>query len=374
MWVKNEKEVDISGVQYYYMFMNHEHAKKMNTGGGFGIIESGINRYLPDARIINDAPPGLKSEYDYTFKLTPSSGKSVHVVAEFKKNLRPTILPLIHARFAGAASAYKMLVSDYISPAIADKLKEQKTWFADETGNIYIDIPGRIFIFNVGNKRKAVAKVTPLVSAANARVFFFLLKSGAKVTGSYRHLANEAVVSLGKMSQAIKELQRRRIIVIQKSGLEILQPLKLLELWVQSYTEKLKPQMHKGTYTWKHGNDFSQLETPGNYPGGATWIGGERAAELMTDYLKPDSMDLWTQEENIHQLSKSYKLMESARGHIRIYTVFSETMSGGDAEGKDFMLQLVHPLIVYADLLGIPDARCHETAQMLKDKYLGWIQ
>ena len=316
----------------------------------------------------------MKSEYDYTFKLTPSRGKAVRVVAELKKNLRPAILPLIHARFAGAASAYKMLVSDYISPAIADKLKEQKTWFADETGNIYIDIPGRIFIFNVGNKRKTTAKTAPLVSSANAKISFFLLKTGPKVTGSYRHLAHESAVSLGKISQAIKELQRRRIIVGRKSGLEILQPVKLLELWVQAYTEKLKPQMHKGTYTWRHGDDFSQLEAPEEYPGGAVWIGGERAAELMTGYLKPASMDLWTREDNIHPFIKSFKLMESAKGRIHLYTVFSNTMSGGDAGDSGSVFQSVHPLIVYADLLGIPDARCHETARMVKDKYLGWIQ
>ena len=39
------------------------------------------------------------------------------------------------------------------------------------------------------------------------------------------------------------------------------------------------------------------------------------------------------------------------------------------------IVKLAHPLIVYADLIDdAADSRCHETGEMIKDKYLEWIK
>ena len=205
-------------------------------------------------------------------------------------------------------------------------------------------------------------------------MFFYLLKNGPKVEGSYRHLAKHAGVSLGKISQALGELQQRKIIHTQKNIILIQQPLRLLEFWVQSYLEKLKPQMYRGTYTWPYDDDFSNLERIGKHFNREIGIGGERAGEILTGYLKPASMDFWVEEENIPGLKMSLKLMESVNGFIRVYSFFSNDIFFENAEEKGIKPKLVHPLIVYADLLGIPGTRCHETAQMLKENRLGWIK
>jgi hypothetical protein len=356
------------------MFTKHERLKKMNNDKFLKKIEEGIKGYLPDAQIV--VPNGALSNhgYDCVFNLVYPGHISIRVVAEFKRNLRPSTFFLIESRFVNVESSHKMLVSDYITPTIADKLREKKIWFLDEAGNIYIEVPGRIFILNTGNKRKTSKKHFPFISTANSKVFFYLLKKGPKIEASYRHLAKHAGVSLGKISQAVGELQHRQIIHTQKNGILIRQPLRLLESWVQSYLEKLKPQVYRGTYTWPYDYDFSKLDGIGNHLNKKIAIGGERAGELFTGYLKAASMDLWVEEENISDLKNSLKLMESSNGFIRIYSFFSNDIFFENEKDKDIKLKLVHPLIVYADLMGIPDTRCHETAQMLKENRLGWIQ
>jgi hypothetical protein len=337
-------------------------------------IEEGIKVYLPDAQIVVPNEALANHQYDCVFNLVYPGQLSIGVVAVFKRNLRPSTFFLIESRFVNVESSQKMLVSDYITPTIADKLREKKIWFLDEAGNIYIEAPGRIFILNTGNKKKTSKTHFPFISTANSKVFFYLLKNGPKVEGSYRHLAKHAGVSLGKISQALGELQQRQIIHTQKNIILIQQPLRLLEFWVQSYLEKLKPQVYRGIYTWPYGEDFSNLDGIGKHFNRGIGIGGERAGELLTGYLKPASMDLWVEEENIPGLKRSLKLMESVNGFIRVYSFFSNDIFFENAEEKGIKPELVHPLIVYADLLGIPDTRCHETAQMLKENRLGWIK
>jgi hypothetical protein len=346
----------------------------MNENKFLKKIEEGIKGYLPDAQIVIPKEPISNQEYDCVFNLVYPGQLSIRVVAEFKRNLRPSTFFLIESRFVNVESSYKMLISDYITPTIADKLREKKIWFLDEAGNIYIEVPDRIFILNTGNKRKTSKKHFPFISTANSKVFFYLLKNGPRIEGSYRHLAKHAGVSLGKISQAVGELEQRQIIHTQKNGILIQQPLKLLDFWVQSYLEKLKPQVYRGTYSWPYDKDFSNLDEIGKHLNREIGIGGERAGEILTGYLKPASIDLWVEEENIPQLKKSLKLMESSNGFIHIYSFFSNDIFFENSENKYIKLRLAHPLIVYADLLGIPDTRCHETAQMLKENRLGWIQ
>jgi len=356
------------------VFTKREQLKKVNDNNFLKKIEESIKGYLPDAQISAPNEALSNQEYDYVFNLVYPGQLSIRVVAEFKRNLRPSTFVLIESRFVNVKSSQKMLVSDYITPTIADKLREKKIWFLDEAGNIYIEVPGRIFILNTGNKKKTSKKHFPFISTANSKVFFYLLKNGPKVEGSYRHLAKQSGVSLGKISQALGELQQRQIIHTQKNVILIHQPLRLLEFWVQSYLEKLKPQMYRGTYTWPYGENFSNLDGIGKHLKRGIGIGGECAGELLTGYLKPASMDLWVEEENIAELKSSLKLMESVNGFIRVYSFFSNDIFFENSEDKDIKLRLVHPLIVYADLLGIPDTRCHETAQMLKENRLGWIK
>jgi hypothetical protein len=354
--------------------MIREQKEKVNNEGFLAAIEEGINKYLTGSSIEFKEESPLNRKYDCIFYIKYSDELYGQVAAVFKKNLRPSTFPLIESRFAGIEAPFKMLVSDYITPPIAEMLRIKKIWFVDLAGNMYIEIPGKVFIFITGNKKKEVETRSPLISTASAKVFFYLLKSGLPLTTPYREIASESMVSLGKVSQTLAELKRQEIIKTKNEGIFILQPLKLLELWVQSYLEKLKPQLYRGTYTWPHGSDFSGLDRFSDQLKQKMGIGGERAGELYTGYLKAASMDLWVSETHITGIKKTVKLMESQHGAIRLYSFFSNDIFFDEPIGKENKFRLVHPLIVYADLMEIPDERCRETAQMLKQKFLAWIE
>jgi hypothetical protein len=96
-------------------------------------------------------------------------------------------------------------------------------------------------------------------------------------------------------------------------------------------------------------------------PGKTVW-GGEPAADLLTHYLKPQVLTVYTTAKK-NQLMLEWKLLPTADGNIRLYEKF----------WKDEQFDR-HPyapeLLVYADLLLTGDPRCLETAEMIYDKHL----
>lgn len=397
--------LDIYGVQYYYTFMIREQLIKMNNLDITALIEEGINEYLPGIRFESQEKIPLNTVCDAVFDIKYRDQFSYRVTAISRRNLRPSTLALIESHLAGCESQFKMLAADYITPSIADTLRTKNIWFIDMAGNIYIDIPGKVFIFNIGNKKREVEKRVSLISQANGRLFFYLLrnsvhdvvpgkrarsfngkkregeiksvrdgKNGPQLTAGYRKIAAGSMVSLGKVSQTLAELKRQGIIKIKKEGIFILQSLKLLELWVETYLGKVKPHLYRGTYKWPHGADFTKLERFSGQLKARVGIGGERGGELYTGYLKPAFMDLWVPKDYIAGIKKQMKLMESQQGTVRIYSLFSNDILYDETLSKGSSLKLVHPLMVYADLLETSDTRCLETAQMVKRELLGWIR
>ncbi|HLP47223.1 MAG TPA: type IV toxin-antitoxin system AbiEi family antitoxin [Candidatus Kapabacteria bacterium] len=366
--------LDIQFVQYYHMFMIHEQHEKMNRSEAAAIIEKGLKSYLINARLEFKKEHSSSTANEIEFNIKYGDEHPSQVTALVRRNLRPSTMSLLESRFNTVNSQFKMLLSDYISPPIADTLRMKKIWFIDEAGNIYIEVPGKIFIFNTNNKKIEIEKRHPLVSQVNGKLFFYLLKNGPQLKSGYRGIAAKSMVSLGKVSQTLAELKRRKIIKIMTDGVCILESLKLLELWVQIYLEKIKPQLFKGKFKWPYGPDFSNIDRVSAQLKTAIGIGGERAAELYTGYLKPAFMDLWVPEIYMAEFVKQVKLLESREGTIRLYTLFSDDILNSDESNEGILLKKLHPLVVYADLLETSDPRCIETAHLIKEKYLGWIR
>ncbi|MNE45422.1 hypothetical protein D3C80_1397060 [compost metagenome] len=131
----------------------------------------------------------------------------------------------------------------------------------------------------------------------------------------------------------------------------------LLERWIAGYREILRPTLHLGNYqlldkkvNWKN----LSLD-------GAVW-GGEPAANLLTSYLNPEILIIYTQEQK-NKLMKSWKLIPYLKGNIQLYQKFWN-------EDKKYNLLIAPQLIIYADLLLTDDPRCIEVAEIIYNTYL----
>ena len=94
---------------------------------------------------------------------------------------------------------------------------------------------------------------------------------------------------------------------------------------------------------------------------GKSWWGSEPAGDLLTGYLRPEELTIYTTETR-NELIKNYKLIPDEKGNVKVYKKFWQE----DEDNGNF----VPPLLVYSDLINSDDSRCQETGVMVYKKFL----
>lgn len=253
-----------------------------------------------------------------------------------------------------------LLITEYVNPNIAEKLKQHKIQFLDTVGNAYINRPP-IFIYVKGNKPPDHIRTTRRAfKPTGLKIIFVFLCNPLLVNAPYRDVAKAAGVALGTVGWVIRELKETGFLVeLDKRKRRLLNKEKLLERWVTDYPEKLRPNLFLGNYKalnpdWIHTANFKNFE--------AYW-GGEAAAEKMTHYLKPEIKTIYLKERATRFL-QTHRLVKDPQGDIELREMF------WDFDHKWKEQNLVPPLLVYADLLATGLDRNIETAKILFENEL----
>jgi len=255
----------------------------------------------------------------------------------------------------------RLLVTQYVNPNMADRLKEMNIQFIDATGNAYINEPP-IFIFAKGNKLKEKLQAQQLTRAfqpTGLKVLFTLLCKPEMINTPYRNIAKAATVALGTVGWVINDLKELGYLVdMGARGRKLVNKEKLLERWVTAYPEKLRPKQIVGKYTTR---DFGWWKNTQPNKFEAYW-GGEVAAAKITKYLKPEVATVYIEKDASKFLLRN-KLKKDPNGNVELLKTFWDF-------NDPFEIDMVPPLLVYADLLATGDARNIETAKIIYEQKL----
>ena len=93
---------------------------------------------------------------------------------------------------------------------------------------------------------------------------------------------------------------------------------------------------------------------------GETWWGGEPAGDMLTHYLKPEVLTLYTTQKRL-EIMKTYKLIPDKQGDLQLFQKFWQFTERGPT---------VPPLLAYVDLMNTGDRRCIETAEKIYHEHL----
>jgi len=95
----------------------------------------------------------------------------------------------------------------------------------------------------------------------------------------------------------------------------------------------------------------------------AQW-GGEVAAAKLTQYLAPQIVTIYTTAQQLNQLLLEFRLRKDVAGDVEILKRFWEP-------GKTWQYgDLVHPILVYADLMATGNQRNIETAKIIYEQHI----
>lgn len=255
-----------------------------------------------------------------------------------------------------------ILVTDFVPPTTADKLRELDISFFDANGNaffneseFYIFISSRGKTLNVSNPKPSL-----IFQASGLQLLFVLLSVPNSENKTYRELAEMSGVSLGTVSEVMNALIAELYLVKQAERRILFRKDFLIKRWVQSFAEILRPKLSEVQFEaedvgWWEEADLAKLK--------ACWS-GEVAADMMTSYLNPTKALIYSKELLLRLLVNKYKLRRVREGNVKIRRKFW-SFNEGDI--------IAPPLLVYADLLATAESRNLEAAQIIYDKYLAGL-
>jgi len=269
-----------------------------------------------------------------------------------------------------------MLVADYINQKLAIRLKEVGVHFIDTVGNAYIeqenlyinvrgnkpaleDVPGPTQFRNVQTGELTGGGTGRAYTPTGLKVVYEFIRDPDLVQEPYRDIAERADVALGTVGWVINDLKARGFLLDRGKDKRIKDMRAMIMAWVEAYPQKLRYKNHvthlraEDPHWW---DDFDVQEVD------AQW-GGETAAAKMTNYLKPQIATVYLRGAlgNLIRNARLAKAKNVTEANVEVYSPFWVD----DEEGN-----LVHPVIVYADLIATGDPRNLETAKLIYDEYL----
>jgi hypothetical protein len=256
-----------------------------------------------------------------------------------------------------------LLITRYVNPQMAEQLKQDGIEFMDTAGNAFINAPTQppFYIFVKGNKPPEILELgrprRRFKPVGLKIVFAFLCNPGFE-NETYREIAAVTNVALGTVGWIMRELKELGFLLdMGKRGRKLIQKENLFREWVVAYPERLRQKLILGRFRgeldwWQH----VKLD-----PLTAQW-GGEVAAAKLTQYLKPEIATIYIDARQLDRLLLGNRLKRDVIGDVEILERFWQP--GKKLEDSE----LVHPILIYADLLATGNERNLEAAKIIYDR------
>jgi hypothetical protein len=283
-------------------------------------------------------------------------GEETTYHVELKQLLRPTMLGPVLAQLQ-QLPAPTLLVTDYVTPPLAERLREQNVQFIDAAGNAFLHQPP-LLVWVKGQRPHDMPKAGEVHGRAfqttGLKVLFALLCNPELVNQPYREIARLAGVAHGTVGWVVPELPRLGFVGTLKGRRRLLNGPGLMQQWVEAYARTLRPKLLLARYQadaldWAASIDATRY---------GLLLGGEPAARRLTRHLRPGTATFYGEKIN-KQLMLHCRLRPDPNGNVEIMRRF--WAFDGETPGQ------VPALLVYADLLANGDARCLETAREMHD-------
>ncbi len=289
------------------------------------------------------------------------NGEKTKFNVETKKEVRNYHLPKIY-QLAEYYKPLMIITEKNIFPAIKDEFRRQGIAFIDLDGNVNIETG--IMLIKVEGKHQKYhqpEKQGRAFTKAGLKAIFLFLQNEKIINETYREIAKNAGIALGNVKYVLDGLKEEGFALKKtEKTLYLVNKKELLEKWLTAYDEKLKPALHIGNFKFIKQEDFRNWKNLKLNEDQTVW-GGEAAGDIITGYLIPEILTLYTNEKRV-EIMKKYKLVPDIKGNIKIHEKFWNYETG--------FKQTVPPLLAYADLMNTGDGRCIETAQKIYEQHI----
>lgn len=271
--------------------------------------------------------------------------------------------------FKGQSRKPIIVIAKYLAVDIAKEFKKLGINYIDVAGNAFVK-EGEIFVFISGQKAQKIAKTkqTRAFQEAGIKLIFNLLMKPDNLQCSYRELAEMTDISIGSVSNVMKELEELNFILKTSTKRILKNTQELLNRWIVAYNDVLRPRIIKKRMRFSNIEDYGNWDTlPIQDVDDVNLWGGEPAAALLTGQLQPEILTIYT-NGTWQSIAGDLKLIPDDKGEIEILYMFWK-------ENDVYREKYVTPaLLVYADLIGSGYERNTQIAKIILENELQYIK
>ncbi|MCG9890967.1 MAG: hypothetical protein MH252_07820 [Thermosynechococcaceae cyanobacterium MS004] len=340
----------------------------------FNYLES-----LPHIEVAIQEEPYFSSEFLADGKLIiKTSNRSVNYVCEIKSGLTNDVIEQVTKYFYNLGGRLKhterpLLVTRGLSNVVVEQLLKNNIEFIDVDGNIYLNSPEIYILVRNQVSKEGASKSLEITAAALQVIYAFLSQPNLLVEYDFdEEISHISGVTPNTVKNILKKLQNLDYIARRRGRYEIVDYVRLLERWELGYIERLRAKLLLGTFSPIEKGGFPEVKDKikecakqFNY-----LIGGELAASIMTDYLRPISATLHLiNNSDSRQIAVKLKLKPDPDGDVVLLQTFGHVEYQLCDREKN-QQNLVHPLLIHAELIRTGNSRLKETAQLIYDRYI----
>lgn len=281
------------------------------------------------------------------------NGQKYAFIAEVKREVRTHQLRQIEDYIRHYDNG--LLLANRIFPKIKEELRKKDIPYLEANGNIFLK-KENLFLFIDTQKPLDIAinKANRAFTKTGLKVLFYLLQNKEAINLTQRELAQRAGVGLGNIPQVIDGLKETGYLIRLNNKTYLWENRRnLLERWIAEYATTLRPKLVKGRFALR--DQWQNIA----FDADRTVWGGEPAADILTNHLRPEIFLIYTRE-NRQNLIRNYQLMPDMNGEIEVLDMF----------WKQDKAKTVPPILVYADLMLEGGKRNKETAEKIYDEYI----
>jgi hypothetical protein len=310
--------------------------------------------------------PAAQKDFDGEVALE-LDGRNLKYHAEIKNELRNHHLQQIHA--LNEELNPLMVVAVRLFPKIKKELRNQNIAYLEANGNIFLKNNKNLIWIDANEPYREETKTgSRAFTKTGLKVLFQFLLDETWINRPYRQIAEQTGTGIGNITNIITGLKQDGFLLpIAKKEYRLNNKKSLLDKWVTAYDLRLKPTLKIGTFRFLKEQDFNNWRNVPLLSDKTLW-GGEPAGDLLTNYLRPAELTMYTNETR-NELIKNYRLIPDDKGNVKAYQKFWKQE---ELENKTYAPYeiAVPPLLVYTDLINTGDRRCIETAQKIYDEFL----
>jgi len=323
--------------------------------------------FVADARLLEVGAAHRGREVDARVLVRARDGKKSTHSAELKRThlSREAAERLLHMR---SADPDLLLFAPYVGRETATRLAKAQLNFVDLSGNHHLQIGERYYSHVEGKRQEQPLATTRGLRAPAYRVLFALLVKPDLLSASARALAEAAG---GVSPQTALDARRR----LQERGLLVGPPRApkwhpsgrkgALDLFISGYAATLAPRLAIGRFRARQ-RDTVEMEAALALKLDAitSWRwGGGAACQRLTGYYRGDTTTVYVEEAPL-KLGHDLELVADRQGPISI------AKRPSPLAFESPVLDTVHPLLAYADLLADGEERARDAAREIYQRFL----